>query len=411
MANRAAHSQTSGSWEYDANYRLTKIGSGSCGSSGTVCYSYDDAGNLIQKTEANKSTQYSYDSQNRLIEVRSGAQGSEVLIAQYGYDPMNRRLWKLQVRDKAGQLLPQAKRTFYLYSDEGLIAESTESVTLNPDGSISSQATPKITAQYGSKPGNPFTTGVLFIKTKNSNGQDTIAYYHHDHLGTPIQAMNKNGKVVWAARYEPFGKASIITPQATVESPTITSNLRLPGQYEDEETGLHYNWNRYYDVNTGRYITEDPIGLLGGINAFVYVNARPANVIDPSGLRPVEEYLTDWICGAKSWEDAFNTARNKKMKGFDVSDPFDADNRTAAEHYIFGRLAGSGEANMALTIAYLATGSYWGYAYQAAKELGLYPHASPPSYAQLYWEEKAYTDAIGLTLVFTGEPGKCVCGK
>jgi RHS repeat-associated protein len=285
VANRTAHSQTTGAWQYDANNRLTKIGSGECGSSNTVCYQYDDAGNLIQKTEANnKITQFGYDSENRLIEVRSGVQGSEALIAQYGYDPMNRRLWKLQVRDRAGQALPQAKRTFYLYSDEGLIAEASEAVTVNPDGSVSSQATPQIAAQYGPKPGNPFTTGTLFIKTRNSNGQDTIAYYHHDHLGTPIQATDKNGKVVWAARYEPFGKAAIVTPATTAENPTIVSNLRLPGQYEDEETGLHYNWNRYYDTTIGRYVTEDPIGLAGGVNVFTYVEGNPLRFIDPRGL-------------------------------------------------------------------------------------------------------------------------------
>lgn len=285
VANRTAHSQTSGTWQYDANNRLTKIGSGSCGTSNTICYSYDDAGNLTSKTEQNKSTQYGHDSQNRLIEVRSGTAGNEALIAQYGYDPMNRRLWKLQVRDRAGQLLAQAKRTFYLYSDAGLIAESTEPITVNQDGSISSQATPQITAQYGPKPGNPFTTGTLFIKTRNSNGLDAVAYYHHDHLGAPIQATDKNGKVVWAARYEPFGKAVIVTPQATAENPSIVSNLRLPGQYEDEETGLHYNWNRYYDPATGRYITEDPIGLEGGANVFAYVGGKPTGKTDPNGLQ------------------------------------------------------------------------------------------------------------------------------
>lgn len=284
VANRTAHSQTPGSWTYDANNRLTKIGSGSCGTSGTVCYSYDDAGNLIQKTEENnKSTRFSYDSQNRLIEVRAGTSGSEELIAQYGYDPMNRRLWKLQLRDKSGQPLAQAQRTFYLYSDAGLIAEATEAVTVNLDGSVSSSGTPQITAQYGPKPGNPFTTGTLFIKTRNSNGQDTIAYYHHDHLGTPVQATDKNGKVVWAAKYEPFGKASIVTPAATQENPAITSNLRLPGQYEDQETGLHYNWNRYYDPAIGRYVTEDPIGLEGGVNVYVYTGGSPYYYVDPSG--------------------------------------------------------------------------------------------------------------------------------
>lgn len=289
VANRVAHSETSGTWQYDANNRLQKIGSGACGTSNTICYEYDDAGNLTTKTETGKTTRYGYDSQNRLIEVRAGTAGSEVLLAQYGYDPMNRRLWKVQLRNRLGEALPQAKRTFYLYSEEGLIAESSEIVSVNPDGSVSSQATPQVTTQYGPRPGNPFTTGTMFIKTKgnngiDSNGQDIIAYYHHDHLGTPIQATDKNGRVVWAARYEPFGKASIVTPAATAAHPIIESNLRLPGQYEDEESGLHYNWNRYYDAAAGRYVSEDPISLSGGLNLFGYVGGNPLNYIDPLGL-------------------------------------------------------------------------------------------------------------------------------
>ncbi len=37
----------------------------------------------------------------------------------------------------------------------------------------------------------------------------------------------------------------------------------LAGQYYDSETGLHYNWHRYYDPKIGRYISSDPIGLVG----------------------------------------------------------------------------------------------------------------------------------------------------
>jgi len=57
-----------------------------------------------------------------------------------------------------------------------------------------------------------------------------------------------------------------------------------PGQYHDPETGLHYNYFRYYNPQTGRYITPDPIGLEGGINLFVYVRGNPIRYTDPKGL-------------------------------------------------------------------------------------------------------------------------------
>ncbi|MCP4021874.1 MAG: RHS repeat-associated core domain-containing protein [Desulfobacteraceae bacterium] len=60
-----------------------------------------------------------------------------------------------------------------------------------------------------------------------------------------------------------------------------------PGQYFDLETGLHYNYHRYYDPQLGRYITPDPIGLEGGINTFVYSLNNPINRIDKSGMKSV----------------------------------------------------------------------------------------------------------------------------
>ncbi len=65
---------------------------------------------------------------------------------------------------------------------------------------------------------------------------------------------------------------------------TVENPFRFPGQYYDQETGLHYNWNRYYDPKTGRYLTPDPIGLEGGINLFLYAASNALNRFDPDGL-------------------------------------------------------------------------------------------------------------------------------
>ena len=66
---------------------------------------------------------------------------------------------------------------------------------------------------------------------------------------------------------------------------------RFPGQYFDKETGLHYNYFRYYEPETGRYISPDPIGLAGGINVFEYANSNSTVFVDPDGLCP-------WCVGA-----------------------------------------------------------------------------------------------------------------
>jgi len=107
-----------------------------------------------------------------------------------------------------------------------------------------------------------------------------LYYVHNDHLGTPRVMTDETGNVVWRAIYSPFGQATIDA------SSTVALNLRFPGQYYDQETGLHYNYYRYYDPATGRYMTSDPIGLRGGTNLFSYGRGNPATNFDRFGLLP-----------------------------------------------------------------------------------------------------------------------------
>ncbi|OGQ95195.1 MAG: hypothetical protein A2521_11395 [Deltaproteobacteria bacterium RIFOXYD12_FULL_57_12] len=110
-----------------------------------------------------------------------------------------------------------------------------------------------------------------------------VYYIQADHLNSPRIIMDTAGRIVWHWISDPFGTES---PD---ENPDLNGvrfvyNLRFPGQYYDEETGLHYNWHRYYDPLIGRYLTPDPIGLEGGVNLYSYVQNNPVNLIDPWGL-------------------------------------------------------------------------------------------------------------------------------
>jgi len=108
--------------------------------------------------------------------------------------------------------------------------------------------------------------------------QDGRTYYYHlDHLGTPLELSDAQGEVAWAVSYRSYGSVAL-TYEARIEQP-----LRFQGQYFDEETGLHYNRFRYYDPGCGRFINQDPIGLLGGTNNYEYVS-NPTAWVDPYGL-------------------------------------------------------------------------------------------------------------------------------
>jgi len=117
--------------------------------------------------------------------------------------------------------------------------------------------------------------GVLAVP--GTGWADTIYYIYGDNQNTPKVMTNQSRQVVWKGQYEPFGgvKESVRT---------VENNIRFPGQYFDQEIGLHYNYFRDYDAGTGRYVQSDPIGLGGGLNSYSYVRGNPVSGIDPFGL-------------------------------------------------------------------------------------------------------------------------------
>jgi RHS repeat-associated protein len=89
---------------------------------------------------------------------------------------------------------------------------------------------------------------------------------------------------VWEAHYGVTGKVD------HVETCLIDQPVRLQGQYHDAESGLSYNRHRYFDPDTGYFISHDPIGLNGGINPYQFA-PNLFGWADPYGLSTV--YLRD----------------------------------------------------------------------------------------------------------------------
>nr|WP_267461080.1 RHS repeat-associated core domain-containing protein [Acinetobacter guillouiae] len=91
--------------------------------------------------------------------------------------------------------------------------------------------------------------------------------------------------MIWKAEYKAWGECKTEKAKSSFfeNSEIISNNIRFQGQYFDEETGLHYNRYRYYSPYVGRFVSKDPIGLLGGNNSYAYA-PNPVAWIDSLGL-------------------------------------------------------------------------------------------------------------------------------
>ncbi len=131
----------------------------------------------------------------------------------------------------------------------------------------------------GTKPLGTYICEYVYLNGKplaQLEPSDTL-YRHTDYLGTSRAATNDSGTEVWRWNSDAFGNGA--------PTGTATVNLRFAGQYLYSESSLHYNWNRYYDSETGRYTSSDPIGLEGGLNTFGYALANSVMYTDPKGLK------------------------------------------------------------------------------------------------------------------------------
>ena len=227
--------------QFDVANRITEDNS--------FTYIYDINGNRTLK--ANKSTgeveRYTYNSLDQLVGYQAYSDSVPDTLPtvdySYSYGPLGRR-WLKQNNLSSNSVM------FY-WSGSNLIGENNLGIVRRY---ILEGITP-----------------VGFIE----NGEN----YHFlkDHLGTIHEIIDSNGNIVWQGDYGSFGVLSSLTN-------SIENNLRLPGQYEDVETGLFYNYFRDYDPELGRYIQSDPIGLEGGMNTYIYATANPLSVVDLDGL-------------------------------------------------------------------------------------------------------------------------------
>ncbi|WP_349771877.1 RHS repeat-associated core domain-containing protein [Thauera sedimentorum] len=228
--------------------------------------------------------EYHWDARGRLVEAREHG----TTLVRYSYDHRGLRNRKTLLSSPPVRPEPAEGRTIhYLYDDarqplaelDGAgrilrqyvwLADLPLAVLDTPEGSAPASA--------GQGAAERIVGDLRRIAQSWLAGLDGIAWLHANHLGAPELATGAQGQVLWRAHYAPFGAASVTGRES------FALHLRLPGQYFDPETGLHYNRARYYDPQAGQYLSPDPLGTPDGPNPYAYVAFNPLRYIDPDGL-------------------------------------------------------------------------------------------------------------------------------
>jgi RHS repeat-associated protein len=210
-------------------------------------YTYDEAGNVT----SDGTRSFTYNAAGRTVGASNGG-----VTASYSVNGIGQRVRKSvagQVRyffyDEAGRLVGE-------YDGAGALIQETVWLADIPVATV----------------------------RPNGSGGVNLYYIHTDHLSTPRRISRPSDNVtLWRWDSDPFGTTAA-NEDPDGDSAVFQYNLRFPGQYFDDETGLHYNYMRDYDPAVGRYVESDPIGLKGGINTYAYVGGNPISATDPRGL-------------------------------------------------------------------------------------------------------------------------------
>jgi RHS repeat-associated protein len=235
-------------------------------------YKYDEEGNLTSKTEksSQKKTRYAWYANGMLKKV-TRHDGKQI---SFVYDALGRRITK----QAAGKI------TRWVWDNNVPLHEWTYPATEKPKTVINEWGE----INYDRQELNPvnasekvnaitwvFDADSTVPAAKIVNGETYSIVC--DHMGTPQWMFDAAGKKTWEGVLDIYGRLRTLLGSKTAMP------FRYQGQYEDEETGLYYNRFRYYSPDEGMYLSQDPIGILGGRNLYSYV-ADPNYYIDIFGL-------------------------------------------------------------------------------------------------------------------------------
>jgi RHS repeat-associated protein len=264
------------SYSYDSVNRL----GGATGPWGTLSWTYDDVGNRLTYTDGSGTTNYSYFTDTNRLQDLTGATSKTFSYTNTGNtETEDTRQYIYNENNRLTQVSDGGVIGDYAFNGYGeRVIKSVQGTTTifnyDKDGNLIAESDGVNSQEYiylGSAP------------IAKASGND-LFFIHRDHLDTPQVMTNAGGASVWDIDVRPFGDRETMTGMATL-------NLRFPGQYYDDETGLNYNYFRSYDPIVGRYLEADPIGLLGGINPYVYVMSDPINYFDLRGLVKVSQHI------------------------------------------------------------------------------------------------------------------------